>query len=83
MDSETDAQIRKALQTLQQGVTTIIITQRINSAKDADCIFVLENGKITQQGSHEELVNEDGLYARVNHIQSSYILEERHDNETI
>ncbi|MBR2825734.1 MAG: ABC transporter ATP-binding protein [Solobacterium sp.] len=83
VDSETDAQIRKALQTLQQGVTTIIITQRVNSAKDADCIFVLENGKITQQGSHEELVNEDGLYARVNHIQSSYILEERHDNETI
>ena len=47
----------------------IIITQRIISAKDADNIIIIENGKISEEGSHEQLVNNHGLYARINDIQ--------------
>lgn len=70
VDTETDQQIRKALQQRKQGITTIIITQRINSAKDADAIFVMEDGRITQSGTHEQLVQEEGLYKRIYEIQS-------------
>ena len=48
----------------------IIITQRINSAKDADKIVVIEDGKISQEGTHDSLLKEDGLYKRIYGIQS-------------
>lgn len=69
VDTETDAEIRKALHTFDEDATTIIITQRILSAKDADLILVLENGEITQTGTHQQLLNEDGLYKRIAEIQ--------------
>ena len=48
----------------------IIITQRVASAKDADKIVVIEDGKISAVGKHEDLIKEDGLYKRINDIQS-------------
>ena len=69
VDTETDAEIRKALHSFDKEATTIIITQRILSAKDADMILVLENGEITQMGTHEQLLKEDGLYKRIADIQ--------------
>lgn len=73
VDTETDANIREKLKTIKPDTTTIIITQRIASAKDADKIFVLENGKITQSGKHEDLIKEAGLYKRVYDIQNSEV----------
>lgn len=73
VDTQTDANIRQALQNLNEKVTTIIITQRINSAKDADYIYVLENGRITQVGKHEDLIKQTGLYQEIYKIQSAYI----------
>jgi ATP-binding cassette subfamily B protein len=73
VDTETDAAIRRSLQGLRKGVTTIIITQRISSAQDADEIFVLEQGRITQHGTHAQLIREEGLYQRVYKIQESYV----------
>ena len=69
VDTETDASIRKALKNFDKDATMIIITQRIISAKDADNIIIIENGKISEEGSHEQLVNNHGLYARINDIQ--------------
>lgn len=71
VDTETDLNIRQALKTLKGSTTMIIITQRVLTAKDADFIVVVEDGKITQKGTHEELINCDGLYSRINAIQSS------------
>ncbi len=71
VDTETDANIRKKLQNVKDKTTTIIITQRISSSKDADKIFVLEDGVITQVGNHDQLINEEGLYKRVNDVQSN------------
>ncbi len=76
VDTETDASIRKKLKELSQNTTTIIITQRVSSSISADKIFVLEKGKITQTGNHESLIKEDGLYKRINDIQSKLELGE-------
>ncbi len=77
VDTETDASIRGSLNELQEEVTKIIITQRINSAKDADYIYVIEDGKISASGKHEDLIRQDGLYKRIYEIQSSYVKEEK------
>ena len=75
VDTETDADIRKHLNELHKDMTKIIITQRVNSAKDADCIYVIENGTITAFGTHDELIKQNGLYKRIYEIQSSYVKE--------
>ncbi len=70
VDTKTDEEIRKSLKVLSDVSTMIIITQRINSAKDADKIVVIEDGKISQEGTHDSLLKEDGLYKRIYGIQS-------------
>ena len=71
VDTETDASIRAALRHEQQGVTTLIISHRITTLSQADMILVLEDGRITQQGTHEQLCRVPGLYQRINGIQSA------------
>ncbi len=74
VDTETDASIRSALRHEKKGVTTLIISHRVTTLSQADMILVLEDGRITQQGSHGELAAQEGLYQRINRIQS--VLEE-------
>ncbi len=71
VDTETDASIRAALRHEQQGVTTLIISHRITTLSQADMILVLEDGRITQQGTHEQLCRVPGLYQRINGIQTA------------
>ena len=71
VDTETDAQIRAALHEKQQGLTTLIISHRITTLSQADLILVLEDGRLTQQGTHEQLCREEGLYKRINSIQNA------------
>ncbi len=70
VDAKTDSEIRRSLKVLGEASTMIIITQRVASAKDADKIVVIEDGVITQIGKHDELVNKEGLYKRINAIQN-------------
>ena len=70
VDTETDYAIRESLKKMSGSLTMIIITQRISSAKDADRIFILEDGKITASGTHEELIARPGLYKRVYDLQT-------------
>lgn len=71
VDTETDAQIRVALRHEQKDVTTLIISHRVTTLSQADLILVLENGQITQQGTHAELCSQPGLYQRINSIQNA------------
>ena len=65
VDFETEAEIRQALSRLMQGRTTFIIAHRIQSVMDADLILVLEHGRIVQRGTHETLVEQEGIYRRI------------------
>jgi ATP-binding cassette, subfamily B, bacterial len=71
VDTETDAAIRKRLKKLDNKATTFIISHRLTTLAEADMILVLEQGKIVQQGTHLELVDQEGLYKRVWAIQNS------------
>ena len=70
LDTETDYNIRKALKEKSKNSTTFIITHRIATAKDADLILVLDNGKISEMGKHEDLIKQEGLYKRIYEIQT-------------
>ena len=72
VDTETEMKIQQALFNRQGKSTTIIISHRITTVAKADLILVLKNGEIIQQGNHETLIDEDGLYRRVWMMQSAY-----------
>ncbi len=69
VDAETDSKIRAALRERSKDTTTIIIAHRISTLMHADKIIVLDHGKITQQGTHEELIGQDGLYKKIFELQ--------------
>jgi len=71
VDAETDRCIRENLKKRFGGVTVFIIAHRASTLKEADRILVLEDGCISQQGRHDELVAQDGLYKRIWDIQSA------------
>ncbi|MDO5022487.1 MAG: ABC transporter ATP-binding protein [Eubacteriales bacterium] len=70
VDTQTDRAIRTALKKHGEKLTTIIVSHRISTLSEADRIFVLENGRISQQGTHDELIKQGGLYARISNIQA-------------
>ncbi len=70
VDTETDAAIRTALRHRRESTTTFIISHRITTLCEADNILVLEHGKLVQQGTHEALLKEEGLYRRIAEIQN-------------
>lgn len=71
LDTKTDLQIRNALKLRNEKMTSIIITHRITTAKEADKIIVLEEGKVSAIGTHEELSKKEGLYKSLWDIQGA------------
>lgn len=69
LDSETEAVIQEALSNLIRGRTTIIIAHRLSTIQHCDQIYVLDQGRIIEQGSHSELLGKQGRYARFHQIQ--------------
>ncbi|MBP6550238.1 MAG: ABC transporter ATP-binding protein [Flavobacterium sp.] len=63
VDTETEEAILNNLQAICENKTTIIVSHRVSSAKNADRIIILDEGRIVEQGSHNQLINEDGYYA--------------------
>jgi ATP-binding cassette subfamily B protein len=73
LDTETDAKIRGALKEKLGDSTVIIVSHRITTLMQADMILVMEDGRITERGTHTELVKNGGLYSRVYELQSKLV----------
>lgn len=72
LDAESERVVQDALNKLMEGRTSIIIAHRLATVRDVDCIYVLEGGKIVEQGNHEELVaNDKGVYTQLAKLQFS------------
>lgn len=71
VDTETEEQILNNLLEISKNKTTIIVSHRVSSAKNADQIIILEEGKILQQGSHNQLLNQEGYYKELYYKQLS------------
>ncbi len=70
VDTETEEAIWNTLKELMKGRTTFIIAHRLQSLMKADTICVLDNGKIVQKGTHDELIKQDGIYREIYTLQS-------------
>ena len=65
VDTRTEIQIQKAMDTLMKGRTSFVIAHRLSTIRDADMILVMKDGDIVEQGNHEELIAKNGFYAEL------------------
>jgi ATP-binding cassette, subfamily B, bacterial len=77
VDNETEAAIQKSLEFITANRTTIAIAHRLSTIRYADCIYVMEQGKIVEQGKHEELLALGGIYAQLWNVQTGQRSESR------
>ena len=70
IDSETENTVQESLKKMRQGRTTIAIAHRLSTIQDADCIYVLDKGKIIESGTHDELLSLKGTYHRMYQLQA-------------
>jgi len=70
VDNETEAAIARSLEKITKNRTTIAIAHRLSTIRNADCIYVMENGQLVEQGKHEELLQIQGIYAKLWGVQT-------------
>lgn len=70
VDNETEAAIQQSLEKITQHRTTIAIAHRLSTIRNADCIYVMEQGEVVEQGTHEELLARNGIYAGLWQVQT-------------
>ena len=70
VDNETEAALQRSIEQVTRGRTAVIIAHRLSTIRGADRIIVLENGAVVEDGKHEDLVNLDGVYARLWAVQT-------------
>lgn len=71
IDTETEILIQEALEKLMDGRTTIMVAHRLSTIQHADCIMVMQKGRICERGTHRELLEQDGIYRKLYELQIS------------
>ena len=69
IDTETEQLIQDALKTMMEGRTTIMVAHRLSTIQHADNIIVLHKGKIRESGTHQQLLQKDGIYKKLYELQ--------------
>lgn len=69
LDTESESLVQQALDTLMAGRTTLVVAHRLSTIRNADQVLVLDQGKIVEQGPHEELLAKGGVYRRLYELQ--------------
>ena len=70
VDNETEAALQRSIQKISNDRTTLIVAHRLSTIRNADEIIVLDNGKIVEKGTHDSLLNHDGVYAKLWSVQT-------------
>ena len=70
VDNETEAAIQRSMKVLSENRTVLVIAHRLSTVRDADRIYVLDGGRVSSVGTHDELVEADGVYARMWNVQT-------------
>ncbi|MGM0874198.1 MAG: ABC transporter ATP-binding protein [Bacillota bacterium] len=78
LDSESEFHVKEALDRLMKNKTTLVIAHRLSTIQHADLIIVLEEGKIVQQGTHQELMSQEGLYRKL--TQTQFLIDQSRDS---
>lgn len=76
LDSIAEYELNKVIMELRD-TTTIMISHRLSTVRDADCIYLIQNGEIAEAGSHSQLMKQNGKYAAMFHMQAEKYLEEK------
>ena len=66
LDTESEAIVQEALDRAQQGRTSIVIAHRLSTIRNSNVIFIFQNGVVTEKGTHDELMELGGFYAKLN-----------------
>jgi ABC-type multidrug transport system fused ATPase/permease subunit len=70
LDSESEQLVQEALERLMKGRTSVVIAHRLSTIRNADQILVLNEGEVTERGSHDELIDQGGIYAELVKLQN-------------
>ena len=65
IDTRTELKVQDAFNTLMQGRTSFVVAHRLSTIRHADCILVMKDGKVAEQGTHEELLAKNGFYTKL------------------
>jgi subfamily B ATP-binding cassette protein MsbA len=71
LDSESERAVQDALDRLAKGRTSLVIAHRLSTIREADLILVMEDGRIVERGTHDALIERDGLYRRLHRLQTA------------
>ena len=70
LDTESERLVQQALENMMQNRTSVVIAHRLSTIQNADTIVVMQKGEIVEQGTHDELIQKDGMYAKLVAMQS-------------
>ena len=71
LDTESERHIQAAMEEVMKGRTTLVIAHRLSTIENVDRIVVIDNGHVVEQGSHADLINQNGAYAQLHQLQFS------------